>query len=140
MLINIKDRLDEPAIQELLACSVFPDPDRVMETIETYRREPERELYGHESEGEIIGLIGFRLENGGTLTIDHLAVRPDCRGAGFGRGLLLETLELKEPREMVAETDEDAVDFYRSTGFIVVSLGENYPGAERFRCIYRAEE
>lgn len=35
-----------------------------------------------------------------------------------------------------AETDADAVDFYRRCGFAVESLGERYPGVERFRCTW----
>jgi ribosomal protein S18 acetylase RimI-like enzyme len=34
---------------------------------------------------------------------------------------------------MVAETDNEAVEFYRATGFRVTSLGEKYPGVERYR-------
>lgn len=36
-----------------------------------------------------------------------------------------------------AETDNDAVGFYRSYGFEVTSLGEKYPGVERFLCKYK---
>lgn len=35
---------------------------------------------------------------------------------------------------LVAETDADAVGFYRHSGFEVMSLGEKYPGTERFSC------
>ena len=34
----------------------------------------------------------------------------------------------------IAETDRDAVDFYRSCGFTIESLGEKYPRIERFLC------
>ncbi len=33
-----------------------------------------------------------------------------------------------------AETDRDAVGFYGKAGFTVTSLGEKYPGVERFAC------
>ena len=35
---------------------------------------------------------------------------------------------------ITAETDRDAVEFYWSSGFKVTSLGEKYPGVERFLC------
>lgn len=35
-----------------------------------------------------------------------------------------------------AETDADAVEFYRKYGFKIKSLGEKYPGVERFLCEY----
>jgi ribosomal protein S18 acetylase RimI-like enzyme len=34
-----------------------------------------------------------------------------------------------------AETDGDAVGFYRRIGFGIESLGEKYPGRARFRCV-----
>ncbi len=33
-----------------------------------------------------------------------------------------------------AETDNDAVNFYWKYGFEITSLGEKYPGVERFLC------
>ncbi|WP_239984546.1 hypothetical protein [Lentibacillus sediminis] len=35
-----------------------------------------------------------------------------------------------------AETDKDAVVFYQNLGFQITSLGEKYPGVERFLCEY----
>ena len=39
-----------------------------------------------------------------------------------------------------AETHIDAVPFYRQCGFEVESLGELWPGVERFACRWRAPE
>lgn len=36
--------------------------------------------------------------------------------------------------ELRAETDGDAVGFYRACGFSVVSLDEKYPGCVRYLC------
>jgi hypothetical protein len=44
------------------------------------------------------------------------------------------------PVRIVAETDEESVQFYRNIGFIIRSLGEKYPGVERFLCTYEVEE
>ncbi|HPH97803.1 MAG TPA: hypothetical protein PKW33_16525 [Anaerolineaceae bacterium] len=41
--------------------------------------------------------------------------------------------------KLSAETDCEAVDFYRRCGFQMESLGEKYPGMERFRCTRRFE-
>ncbi|MCY1251522.1 hypothetical protein D9M72_652950 [compost metagenome] len=34
-----------------------------------------------------------------------------------------------------AETDQEAVLFYKNLGFHITSLGEKYPGVERFGCL-----
>jgi len=139
MLINLKPSLDESEVQELLALSVFPDPEKLKSTIDDYKTDETLLLYGYESEDEIVGVISFRMEEGKQLVIEHLAVRPDCRGAGFGRGHILEAIERMRPDQVVAETDDEAVEFYRAIGFEIESLGEVYPGVERFRCTYRTE-
>jgi ribosomal protein S18 acetylase RimI-like enzyme len=56
------------------------------------------------------------------------------RGEGLGRRLINEILSLQGGSTIQAETDKDAVNFYRSCGFEVKSLGELYPGVERFVC------
>lgn len=42
-------------------------------------------------------------------------------------------------RRMEAETDKNAVNFYRKIGFNITSLGEKYPGVERFKCTLNKE-
>jgi ribosomal protein S18 acetylase RimI-like enzyme len=141
MLIPIKHRIEEESIQELLSYSIFPDPEKIKKAVIQYQTDPALELYGHveEDEDEILGLVGFILYPDQTLELKHIAVDPDCRGIGYGRGLILELIEVKQPSLIRAETDEETVDFYRNVGFSVVSFGEIYPGVERFRCTYIVE-
>jgi ribosomal protein S18 acetylase RimI-like enzyme len=139
MLVPIKHRIHETAIQELLSYSIFPDPERLELVLNQYQMDASYELYGLEENNLILGLVGFIVHNDNTLEIKHLAVDPEERGNGYGRGLILELIALKEPAIIQAETDEGAVDFYRNVGFAIVSLGELYPGVERFQCIYDVE-
>lgn len=139
MLIDVKSKLQETAIQELLSYSVFPDPDELEKAIKRYESDSNMWLYGYESEGVLVGIIGFRIDDTQEMTIQHLAVEPHSRGAGFGRGIILEMIEEMHPVKIMAETDEDAVQFYRSIGFVIRSLGEKYPGVERFLCTYEVE-
>ena len=37
-------------------------------------------------------------------------------------------------QRITLETDRDAVEFYQRCGFQVKSIGEKYPGVERFLC------
>jgi ribosomal protein S18 acetylase RimI-like enzyme len=143
MLIPIKHRIKEEAIQTLLSYSIFPDPERINQEIIRYQTDPNLELYGHidedEGDSEILGLVGFILHSDHSLELKHIAVDPECRGIGYGRGLILELIEVKQPTLIRAETDEETVDFYRNVGFAVVSLGERFPGLERFQCTYDVE-
>ncbi|QHW32841.1 GNAT family N-acetyltransferase [Paenibacillus rhizovicinus] len=139
MLIPIAARLGEAEIQELLGWSVFPDPESLQQAVDLYASGTTHTLLGYESEGDIIGLIGYHRPSEDTIEIAHIAVTPEERYKGYGRGLILELLTMENPGVLVAETDEDAVDFYRSSRFTVESLGEKYPGAERFKCTYDPE-
>lgn len=67
-------------------------------------------------------------------TVSAIAVAEDHRRRGIGRQLVTDAMERLGSQSLNAETDRDAVDFYRHLGFAVSSLGEKYPGVERFAC------
>ncbi|WP_337993591.1 GNAT family N-acetyltransferase [Lysinibacillus sp. CNPSo 3705] len=67
----------------------------------------------------------------------HIAVLADQRGKGIG-SKMIHFIASKYP-SIVAETDYEAVDFYRCYGFFITSLGEKYPGVERFLCQYNKQ-
>ena len=73
-------------------------------------------------------------ETEGCFVIQAIAVAPPLRGLGLGRRLLEEIARLGGHRCIEAETDRDSVQFYRRCGFAITSLGEKFPGVERFRC------
>jgi ribosomal protein S18 acetylase RimI-like enzyme len=140
VLLNCKDRVEELEIKELLAYSLSPDPDAVHEIVKNYKSDDALQLYGYESEEEIVGIIGIRILTPQQIEIENIAVKSEYRGAGFGRGQILELIDLLKPSKLIAETDDEAVEFYRRIGFEIKSLGEKYPGVERFRCTYEIEE
>ncbi|MHB0886723.1 MAG: GNAT family N-acetyltransferase, partial [Bacillota bacterium] len=76
----------------------------------------------------------------GAVEIRHLAVAPGRRGRGLGREMVFALPTVCTCLDVVAETDHDAVGFYRRIGFSLESLGELYPGTERFRCRLRLPE
>jgi ribosomal protein S18 acetylase RimI-like enzyme len=68
------------------------------------------------------------------VTLLHIATAPRVRRTGVGSRLLAELWRRVPPElPIAAETDHDAVAFYAANGFVVTSLGEKYPGVERFR-------
>lgn len=139
MLIDLKDKLNDQQIVELLGYSVFPDQDKVKEAIEMYRSNRST-LKGYFLDDEVIGLIGYEwLPKEEIIKIHHISVAHDYRGLGYGRGIILELIEMEKPKKIVAETDEDAVDFYRNIGFEIISLGEKYPFHERFECSFETD-
>ncbi|TCZ75134.1 N-acetyltransferase [Paenibacillus albiflavus] len=139
MLINLTSKLTDPNIKELISYAMFPDPERIETALKQYETDEALTLYGYEEDNNIVGLIGVQAEANDKLIIKHIAIQPENRMKGYGRGLILELIEQSKPLIIEAETDVDSVDFYRSIGFTVYSLGDLYPGVERFRCLYEVE-
>ena len=141
MLIDLKPAIGTAEVDELLAYAVIDDPDALERTSAEYREQAALQLCGWEEDGLLLGLTGFEETEDGSLDIRHIAVLPENRGKGYARGMILELVTTRQPRYLVAETeDEIAADFYRSLGFMVYSLGENAAGIEMFRCVYEVEE
>ncbi len=57
-----------------------------------------------------------------------------CWNRGVGSKLIDFVCEKHQPQLLIAETDYDAVGFYRKYGFAVTTLGEKYPGCVRYLC------
>lgn len=135
MLIDLRPRLDDPAVRDLLAESMFdPAPDRLDELAANYRSAPERQLLGIDHGDGVIACVGLTLGAAGVAVVTNIAVAPLARGRGLGRTLIDSAAALFALSTLEAETDRDAVEFYRHCGFAIHSLGERYPGTERFRC------
>lgn len=83
-----------------------------------------------------IGLAVFERTGEVRFTILIITVRRERRNQGVGRLLIDHLIRAEGDPIIEAETDGDAVGFYHSLGFRIRSLGEKYPGIERFRCIY----
>jgi len=99
-----------------------------------YASEPDKELHTWLESGRIAGIVALKHLSHSTIRIAQIGVDPSCRGRRIGAGMV-EHVEKTYPAAMLeAETDKDAVGFYRALGFAVESLGEKYPGIERFRC------
>ncbi|OWR27098.1 GNAT family N-acetyltransferase [Saccharibacillus sp. O23] len=140
MLQSVKNQVRDPQIAALVELSIFPDPEHLERALAFYEEQPDAELLAYEEGGDKIGIVGFKPSGEGEITITHIAVEPESRGGGYGRGMLLELMVREKPQRVIAETDEEAVDFYRNVGFAVVSLGISPSGLERFRCVYEVEE
>src|SRR5699024_12649328 len=70
----------------------------------------------------------------GEWRIEAIAVDSGGRHHGIGRRLIREATAHARAGAVVAETDSDGVGFYARCGFATISLGEKYPGVQRFWC------
>ncbi|SJN21123.1 hypothetical protein FM119_02595 [Mycetocola reblochoni REB411] len=73
--------------------------------------------------------------------LEYIAVDGSRAGSGLGALLVAAVRALAPDLPLVAETDDDAVGFYRRLGFAVVALDETdprWPDRRRYRCTLRA--
>ena len=134
-LVDVTLRLAEPQFMELLTISVgYPTPEKLAAIGDSYAQEPSWNAYALLKNSVVVGVVGFQITSPGCGRIRNIAVLPKARGLGHGRRLIEGVRERATLNELYAETDADAVQFYKRRGFSVESLGERYPGVERFAC------
>ncbi|MFC5653406.1 GNAT family N-acetyltransferase [Paenibacillus solisilvae] len=139
-MIDLKGYHHSGEVMNLLAECMWPDNERLENEYRNYRSDDSRILLGKMMNNQLVGLIGIALLSPGKAELKHISVKQGYRNQGLGKEMLEEIVEKLSLTELAAETDKDAVNFYRRTGFLITSLGEKYPGVERFCCVYRREE
>lgn len=122
-------------VKHLLVYAVgMASDEKIRRILEQVYSGPNTTLYvSIDDKDTALGIIGCR-RGGDSTEILHIAVDERKRRQGIGREMINKFVALEKPTELVAETDNDAVGFYRRYGFSIRSLGEKYPGVERFHC------
>lgn len=132
-MIMVNSKQLEPFMHKLL--SYATSESKVHQEYEKYLTCDDRILYKYESNDVIIGCIGIEIINNNACEIKHIAVSLSEREKGIGSKMINHISTKYQVIE--AETDMDAVGFYRKIGFKITSLGQKYPGVERFLCEYK---
>lgn len=119
---------------------MWPDERRIAEAYANYAASHSSELLGIVQGGQLVGLAGIEQESPGVSVLKHLAIKRDFRRQGMGQAMIEELMKTRQIGCLKAETDHEAVGFYERIGFQVTSLGEKYPGVERFMCVRYAKQ
>ena len=126
---------DDAILRQLLAFSVgYPDDAKIAQRFAQYRAAAARCLLAYEVDGRVLGSVGLGLVAPGEAIIRDIAVLPEHRGQGIGHQMVRQLWARFALCRLTTETDADAVEFYRRCGFAITSLGEKWPGTERFDC------
>ncbi|MBO0853827.1 MAG: GNAT family N-acetyltransferase [Nocardia sp.] len=118
-------------VVELLYLAVGGARSRLTPVVQHYRDNDAAFLLSATTAHCLIGIVGYEL-HADRIILLHIATHTSARRRGTGRRLLREISTRHPGHAVVAETDCHAVRFYRAVGFEVASLGEKYPGVERF--------
>lgn len=121
----------------LLALAIGnPTPEKIQSTISSYNA-ASHHLIGCFIQNKVVGIIGFEIKGPRVALIKHLAVLGNYRGQGIARALVNEVIKRYALTYIEAETDSDAVEFYKKCNFTCTKI--NHSGIERFRCILRGK-
>lgn len=85
--------------------------------------------------GLLAGFVAFAVMPE-MVTIEYIAVVDERQGAGIGTALLAVVLDAAQGKAVYAQTDDDAVGFYRSRGFAIAfgAADDRWPDRVRYDC------
>jgi ribosomal protein S18 acetylase RimI-like enzyme len=115
---------------------MWPDEEKIAQEINTYLEDDSRSLLGEFIDHTLVGLMGITRISNEKVILKHIAVKEEYRYKGIGKKMLQAYISNQKISLLEAETDVEAVDFYRKIGFQISSIGEKYKGVERFKCQY----
>ena len=134
-IIDVKESLCNKSVYSLLAPSVFnPTPERLLSRAEKYQADDKTSVFAYSENGEYKGIIVFKTEDN-TAEILDIAVIPEYQGNGIGRRLIDYIFSKFAVSKITAETDDDAIGFYKKYGFTVTDTKVNHD-TKRYVCEY----
>jgi N-acetylglutamate synthase-like GNAT family acetyltransferase len=130
-LVDLRGRADEPRTRTLLLSAHASGPS-LSAALKRYH-DGRWTLIGWEDDGRVVACIGVERAESGDVVVRSIAVAQDRREQGLGRSLVDALAAVVNARQLVAETDDDAVGFYRRCGFSIEETGLE-AGRVRYRC------
>lgn len=126
------EQIEKDPILNVLQYAVGPSETSLKKAVVFYERNTGT-LYRYEEKA----CIGIEIFGANKAKICHIAVAPQYRKKGIALQMIREVVRIHQLTYVEAETDKEAVEFYKKIGFKVKSLGEKYPGIERFHLYFK---
>ena len=133
-ICDVKEIITEPDILKLLAPSVYnPTEERLLNRAKKYQEDEETNVYVYKEDNEYKGIVVFEIVNNSATILD-IAVKPEYQKSGIGRKLVDFILNNFGVDAVAAETDDDAIGFYKKYGFDILKTEIKY-NTTRYTCI-----
>ncbi|MER3553711.1 MAG: hypothetical protein C4331_05020 [Meiothermus sp.] len=122
-LLDLSPHLETADFRELLLFLVgWHEDDAANQraadrAIQEYRTNLNLRALGLEENGQLLGMIGLERIALASGIIRHIVVHPASRGKGIGCAMIAEVITCFKLEKLTAETDREAVAFYRRCGF-----------------------
>ncbi|MFJ8526782.1 GNAT family N-acetyltransferase [Bacillus sp. NPDC094106] len=135
MMLERMQNIEEDSVVNVLTYAVGPQESSLQKAISFYAKNKNASLYKYQEHG----CVGIELIGKNKARVCHIAVSPDSRNKGVASDMIKKMIHVHGLTYIEAETDCEAVEFYRKFGFMITSLGEKYQGVERFHCYWGQE-
>ncbi|MBQ8740980.1 MAG: GNAT family N-acetyltransferase [Clostridia bacterium] len=133
-ICDVKENIADSGIFELLAPSVYnPTPERLSGRAKKYQANDKAYIYAYSQNGENLGIVVFEIAEQSATILD-IAVKPEQQGKGIGSGLIDFIFNQFDINTITAETDDDAVRFYKKYGFTIADTITKFDD-KRYICI-----
>lgn len=132
-ICDVKEIITEPDILKLLAPSVFnPTQQCLLNRAKKYQEDEKTNVYAYKEDNEYKGVVVFEVSDS-TATILDIAVKPEHQGQGIGSELVDFIFNSFNAQNITAETDDDAIEFYKKYGFIIADTKVEFD-TKRYVC------
>jgi len=133
MFTDIKEKMDNPIVHKIIAYAVFDDSTKGIEkTVQKYQSSPNLHFYAWIENNEILGICGYETHSN-KVEIHLISVDEHVRSGGIGSAMVT-ALQEKYNMILEAETDDEAVVFYRKRGFETIEFIHEKRG-KRYTCL-----
>lgn len=133
-ICDIKEIITGPDILKLLAPSVYnPTEERLLNRAKKYQEDKETNVYVYKEDNEYKGIVVFEIVNNSATILD-IAVKSKHQGQGIGSKLIDFIFNSFNVDNVIAETDDDAIGFYKKYGFAVAKTETKF-NTKRYICV-----
>lgn len=133
-ICDVKEIITEPDILKLLAPSVYnPAEERLLNRAKKYQEYEETNVYVYIEDNEYKGIVVFEIVNNSATILD-IAIKPEHQGQGIGSKLIDFIFNNFNVHSITAETDDDAIGFYKKYGFAVAKTETKF-NTKRYICV-----
>lgn len=140
-IVEAKSILKNSDLLAVLGESVYnPTEESLIIRADKYIMNPNIAVYAYKENDTYKGIIVIDISNMNAIEILNIAVSASFQKSGIGSSLIYHCINMYHPNEIIAETDDDAIEFYKKFGFHILSLGDKYRvGIMRYQCTFECK-
>lgn len=140
MIQNIKEKFNTPEMFVVYSeCMYMPTWEKFASSVAEYTSSENINIFGYYLNDQIAGIIAIDQPADRMPVIRGIAVGAAHRKQGIGKRLIQYACNELDIPVLTAETDDDAVSFYRHCGFEIEAFMRTFDTGEyrRYKCVLK---